>query len=111
MFNLLMRACRFEQRFKVPAVICFSGEQGPEMVLDAHELDWIVYNAIRSCSPLTPTREEIAQLALDHIKLHISEYIVPSIERLVKEKRIIENSDASKARPYVYSISPFKRRL
>jgi hypothetical protein len=72
-------------------------------------MDWIVYNAIRSCSPLTPTREEIAQLALDHIKPHISEYIVPSIERLVKEKRIIEDSDAG--RPDVYSISPFKRRL
>ena len=81
------------------------------MVLDAHELDWIVYNAIRNCSPLTPTREEIAQLALDHITLHISEYITPSIERLVKEKRIIEDSDASRGRPYVYCISPLKRRL
>jgi hypothetical protein len=81
------------------------------MVLDAHELDWIVYNAIRSCGPLTPTREEIAQLALDHIKLHISEYITPSIERLVKEKRIIEDSDASRGHRYVYRISPFKRRL
>jgi hypothetical protein len=81
------------------------------MVLDAHEMDWIAYNPIRSCSPLTPTREEIAQLALDHIKLHISEYITPSIERLVKEKRIIEDSDASRERPYVYSISSFKRRL
>jgi hypothetical protein len=80
------------------------------MVLDPHEMDWIVYNAIRGCSPLTPTREEIAQLALDHIKLHISEYITPSIERLVKEKRVIEDSDASRGRP-IYSISPFKRRL
>jgi hypothetical protein len=81
------------------------------MVLDTHEMDWIVYSAIRSCSPLTPTREEIAQLALDHIKLNISEYITPSIERLVKEKRIIEDGDAGRGRPYVYSISPFKRRL
>lgn len=81
------------------------------MVLDAHELDWIVYNAIRSCSPLSPTREEIAQLALDHINLHISEYITPSIERLVKEKRIIEDSDADRGRPYIYRISPIKRRI
>jgi hypothetical protein len=81
------------------------------MVLDAHEMDWIVYNAIRTCGPLTPTREEIEQLALDHIKLNISEYIMPAIVRLVKEKRIIEDSDDSRGRPYVYRISPIKRRL
>jgi hypothetical protein len=88
-----------------------SGKQRHDMVLDVHEMDWIVYSAIRSCGPMTPTREEIAQLALDHIKLHISEYIMPSIERLVKERRIIEDSDGSRGRPYVYRISPFKRQL
>ena len=88
-----------------------SAKQGHEMVLDGNELDRIVYDAIRNRSSSALTREEIAQLVLDHIKLHISEYIMPSIERLRGKDQIIEDRDDSRGRPYTYNVSPIKRRF
>ena len=76
------------------------------MVLDGNELDRIVYDVVQDCSRVRPTREEIAQHVLDHIKMHISDYVVPSIERLVREKRNIEDRDTSRGRPYIYWAAP-----
>ncbi len=74
------------------------------MELDGDELDRIVYKTIQDCSHLALTREEIAQHVLDHIKHHVLQYILPSIERLVETKQVIEDRDVSRGRPYVYYL-------
>jgi hypothetical protein len=84
------------------------------MVLDRAELDRIVYDAISDLSSLKPPPncEEIAASVLDHIKQHILEYVMPSIERLVANEQVIEDRDDSRGRPYVYYLppSPFQGR-
>ena len=79
------------------------------MELDRDELDRIVYDAVFECGQLNPTREEIAQYVLDHIKDHISQYVQPSIDRLLLAKRIDDDRDSSRGRPYTYRILPMRR--
>ncbi len=81
------------------------------MELSPNRLDTLVLDIIRENSPQHPTREEISQLALDHIKSNISQYIQPSIDRLVRSGQIEDDRDCSRGRPYTYSVPPIKRRF
>jgi hypothetical protein len=78
------------------------------MVLDRAELDRIVYDVIRDWDALRLTREQIADHVLDrmldHIKLHILEYVSPSIDRLLANERVIEDRDSSRGRPDIYHL-------
>ncbi len=80
------------------------------MELDGGEMDRIVYDIVRECSHLAPTRDEIAQHVLDHLRHHMSQYILPSIQRLVDREQIIEDRDVSRGRPYRYWL-PQQQRL
>jgi hypothetical protein len=55
------------------------------------------------------TREEIAQSALDYISSNIDIYILASLERLVVAGRIVEDRDATRGRPYIYSMPKIQR--
>lgn len=80
------------------------------MELDRDELDRIVFEAVRDCGPMHhPTREEIGELVLDHIRSHISQYVQPSIDRLLQAKRIDDDRDCTRGRPYTYRILPMRR--
>ena len=70
--------------------------------LDATEMDNIVHSVVRECDYIT--REDLAIQVVDHIRNHISQYILPPIRRLVSQKRIIEDQDASRGRPYIYYV-------
>ena len=76
------------------------------MELNADAMDTLVYEIVRDCQGLNPPlgREEIYQNVLDHLKEHIAQYVLPSLQKLVENGAIIEDRDVSRGRPYRYWI-------
>lgn len=78
------------------------------MELNADAIDTLVYEIVRDweavrgdCrSPLG--REEICQSVLEHLKKHIAQYVLLSLQRLAEKGAIIEDRDVNQGRPYRY---------
>lgn len=80
------------------------------MELNAETMDRLVFEIVRDTTgkglkhPLD--REEINQFVLDHITANLSNYVLPSINRLVSNGAIIEDRDDGNihhnGRPYRY---------
>ena len=82
------------------------------MELNADELDRIIVEIVRqhNADGSHPTREEIGQSVLDYISSHVDANVIASLERLIVAGRIDEGRDATRGRPYIYSLPKIRRR-
>ena len=71
-------------------------------------MDDLIFGIVRDLDgngfSYTATRQSISNLVLDHFRDHISDYVLPSIQRLVQSGRIVEDRDDTPGRPYRYFL-------
>jgi hypothetical protein len=78
------------------------------MELDQSSIDNLIFGIVRDLDghgfSKTATRQDINELVLNHFRDHISDYVLPAIQRLVQSERIVEDRDTSQGRPYRYYL-------